>query len=116
MRARVLAVACLVAACHTFDPIREVPHHHREVTTTAAAIAMILAENPPPQVFAIGEYHQTRNAIAATSPLARFTREIIGMLEPYADHLIVEAWRAAGATRASRWPARPSAARPRRWR
>src|SRR5690606_19408990 len=67
-------------------------HRHREVTTTAQAIAMILAENPAPLVYAVGEYHPTRNAIAATSPLARFTREIIGMLEPFADHLVVEAW------------------------
>jgi hypothetical protein len=86
------AVLVLLAACHTFDPIREVPHRHREVPTTAAAIAMILAENPEPAVYAIGEYHQTRNAIASTSPLARFTREIVGLLEPRADHLVVEAW------------------------
>lgn len=86
------AVLVLLAACHTFDPIREVPHRHREVPTTAAAIAMILAENPEPLVYAIGEYHQTRNAIASTSPLARFTREIVGLLEPRADHLVVEAW------------------------
>jgi hypothetical protein len=90
MRALV-AVACLTA-CQAFDPIGEVPHSHREAPTTAAAIAMILAENPNPMVFAIGEYHQTRNAIPAASPLARFTQEIIGMLEPYAGHLVVEAW------------------------
>jgi hypothetical protein len=86
------ALLLVVAACHTFDPIREVPHDHREVATTAQAIALILAENPQPLVFAIGEYHQTRNAIASTSPLARFTREIIGLLEAHADHLVVEAW------------------------
>ncbi|HEY5949523.1 MAG TPA: hypothetical protein VIV40_28710 [Kofleriaceae bacterium] len=89
MRAALLVV---LAACHTFDPIREVPHDHREVATTADAITMILAENPRPQVYAIGEYHQTRNAISSTSPLTRFTRDIIGMLEPFADHLVVEAW------------------------
>jgi hypothetical protein len=75
-----------------FDPVAEVPHRHRELPDTKAAIAMILAENPRPLVYAIGEYHQTRNAIASTSPLARFTREIIGLLEPRADHLVVEAW------------------------
>jgi hypothetical protein len=62
------------------------------VATTAEAIATILAENPRPRVYAIGEYHQTRNAIAATSPLARFTKEIIALLEPHAQHLVVEAW------------------------
>jgi len=91
MRA-VLVAALALAACHTFDPIREVPHDHREAATTAEAISVILAENPQPLVFAIGEYHQSRNAIASTSPLARFTQEIIGMLEPFADHLVVEAW------------------------
>lgn len=68
------------------------PRGHREVATTAEAIALILAENPAPRVYAIGEYHETRNAIAATSPLARFTHEIISLLEPNAQHLVVEAW------------------------
>jgi hypothetical protein len=75
-----------------FDPVAEVPHHHREFADTRSAIAQILAENPRPRVYAIGEYHQTRNAIAATSPLTRFTSEIISMLEPFAAHLVVEAW------------------------
>lgn len=68
------------------------PKQYREVDSTRAAIALILAENPTPRVYAIGEYHQTRNAIAATSPLARFSRDIIGMLQPRAQHLVVEAW------------------------
>jgi hypothetical protein len=92
MRAAVLAVAIALTGCRRYDPIREVPHSHREVATTAEAIALILAENPRPLVYAIGEYHQTRDAVASTSPLARFTREIIGLLEPFADHLVVEAW------------------------
>jgi hypothetical protein len=75
-----------------FDPVEEVPHHHREFADTRSAIAQILAENPQPRVYAIGEYHPTRNAIAATSPLTRFTQEIISMLEPFAAHLVVEAW------------------------
>ncbi|HEY5924097.1 MAG TPA: hypothetical protein VIV11_20595 [Kofleriaceae bacterium] len=91
MRVGLVAVACLTA-CQAFDPIREVPHNHREAPTTAAAIEIILAENPQPLVYAIGEYHQSRNAIASTSPLTRFTHEIIGLLEPRADHLVVEAW------------------------
>lgn len=82
----------LVVACRAFDPVAEVPHRHRELPDTASAIAMILAENPNPRVYAIGEYHQTRTSIARTSPLARFTREIIALLEPHAHHLIVEAW------------------------
>jgi hypothetical protein len=43
-------------------------------------------------VYAIGEYHQTREAVAQTSSLARFTREIIALLEPHAHHLVVETW------------------------
>jgi len=82
----------LVCACTTYDPIAEVPRGHREAPNTAAAISMILAENPTPQVYAIGEYHQTRAAIARTSPLARFTQEIIKLLEPHAKHLVVETW------------------------
>jgi hypothetical protein len=82
----------LVCACTTYDPIDEVPHRHREARTTAAAISMILAENPTPQVYAIGEYHLTRAAIAKTSPLARFTQEIVKLLEPHAKHLVVETW------------------------
>jgi hypothetical protein len=89
---RVGILLLLVTACRMFDPVTEVPHHHREFATTTAAIAQILAENPRPRVYAIGEYHQTRNAAAATSPLARFTQEIVAMLEPFASHLVVEAW------------------------
>jgi hypothetical protein len=85
-------VVIAIAGCHAFDPVAEVPHRHREVADTAAAISMILAENPEPRVFAIGEYHPTRASKPETSPLARFTREIIGLLEPHAHHLVVETW------------------------
>jgi len=96
-----LGVAAFVAAGSSvaaytivkgYDPVAEVPHRHREFATTEDAMAAILAENPTPRVYAIGEYHQTRDAIAATSPLARFTQEIIGMLEPHAQHLVIESW------------------------
>jgi hypothetical protein len=81
-----------LSAAGAFDPVKEVPHRHREFATTTDAVAAILAENPVPRVYAIGEYHMTRDAIAATSPLARFTKEIIGMLEPHAQHLVIESW------------------------
>jgi hypothetical protein len=71
---------------------------------------MILAENPSPRVFAIGEYHQTRNAISATSPLARFTRDIIGLLEPHASHLVVETWLDASCWRSDKVNAQIQAA------
>lgn len=92
VRAGILAFVVALSACRMFDPVAEVPHRHREFADTKAAIAQILSENPRPRVYAIGEYHQTRNAIAATSPLTRFTQEIISMLEPFAAHLVVEAW------------------------
>jgi hypothetical protein len=85
----VLLMACGGAP---YDPIAEVPHSHREMADTATAISTILAENPTPRVYAIGEYHQSRNAIAKTSPLARFTREIITLLEPHAKQLVLESW------------------------
>jgi hypothetical protein len=87
-----LAIVVVIAACRAFDPIAEVPHSHREMPDTQTAIAAILAENPTPKVYAIGEYHQSRKAIAKTSPLARFTKEIISLLEPHAKQLVVEAW------------------------
>src|SRR5579859_1446134 len=86
------ALLVVLAACGAYDPIAEVPHGSRELPDTKAAIEAILAENPTPRVYAIGEYHQTRNAIAKTSPLARFTHEIIDLLEPSARHLVVESW------------------------
>lgn len=85
----------LLAACRTYDPVAEVPHHHREVRDGTAAIELILAENPPPRVYAIGEYHATRPQETSSS-LARFTREIIGTLEPRARHLVIEAWADSG--------------------
>src|SRR5678816_1406702 len=90
---RAAALLLVLAACSAFDPVQQVPQQtYREVASTRSAIELILAENPAPRVYAIGEYHQTRNAVATTSPLARFSREIIGLLEPRARHLIVEAW------------------------
>jgi hypothetical protein len=85
----VVAVAC--AGCLTpFDPADDIPH--REVRTTDAAIAAILDETTGIRVYAVGEYHPTRDVVVRTSPLARFTKEIIGLLEPRAQHLVVEAW------------------------
>jgi len=89
---RALLVVVLAACGATYDPIAEVPHAHREMADTETAIATILAENPVPKVYAIGEYHQSRDAIANTSPLARFTREVITLLEPHATQLVLEAW------------------------
>lgn len=85
-------LVCLAACGATYDPIAEVPHDHREMRDTTTAIATILAENPVPKVYAIGEYHQRKDAIANTSPLARFTQEVITLLEPHATQLVLESW------------------------
>jgi hypothetical protein len=83
-------VLALVSACTIYDPVDEIKH--REYSGTRAAIGAILDEVRGTHVYAIGEYHPTRNTIARTSPLARFTGEIVELLEPRAQHLIVEAW------------------------
>jgi len=85
-------IVLIVAGCHAYDPIEEVPHRHREVGDTAAAITLILAENPAPRVFAIGEYHARRATADRTSALARFSRDVVGLLEPRARHILVESW------------------------
>jgi hypothetical protein len=94
---RAWLVVAVLAACRAgYDPIPEVPHGHRELANTTLAIETILAENPVPKVYAIGEYHQTRASIAKTSPLARFTHDVISLLEPHAKQLLVETWNDAG--------------------
>ena len=87
---RGVLVVMLLSACTIYDPVDEIPH--REYRGTQAAIGAILDETVGSHVYAIGEYHPTRNAVARTSPLAQFTGEIVEMLEPRAQHLIVEAW------------------------
>jgi hypothetical protein len=87
-----IAILVLCTACTLFDPIAEVPQGHREFVDTKDAIGAILGENAQPRIYAVGEYHQTRASISATSSLARFTSEIVGLLEPHARHLVVETW------------------------
>jgi len=83
-------VLALLSACTIYDPVDEVPH--REFRGTREAIGAILDEVSGTHVYAIGEYHPTRNAVARQSPLARFTGDIVELLEPRAQHLVVEAW------------------------
>ena len=66
---------------------------------------------PAREVYAVGEYHPTRSAVARTSPLARFTDEIIELLEPRAQHLVS---RRGSTAPAAAPPARRSASRSRR--
>ena len=87
---RVPALLVLCAACRVYDPVAEIPH--RELRTTAAAVAAILDDVGRPRVYAVGEYHPTRDLVGRASPIARFTDEILGLLEPRARHMVIEAW------------------------
>jgi hypothetical protein len=83
-----MAVLC---ACHTeFDPCDELVF--REYPDTASAVTAILDEAGPAKVYAVGEYHPTRVATGARSPLSRFTGEIMDLLVPRSRHLVVETW------------------------
>jgi hypothetical protein len=89
MRLAVTLLAVL-AACNVYDPIDEIPHSvHPD---TASAMREIIGNTPGTRVYAVGEYHPTRDSVAQHSPLARFTSEIIELLEPRAKHIVVEAW------------------------
>jgi hypothetical protein len=87
---RVGIVAALLCACGSYDPIDDVPH--REFPDTASAIRAILDDTGQSRVYAIGEYHPTAQIAALDTPLARFTTEILPLLQPRAHHLVVEAW------------------------
>jgi hypothetical protein len=84
-------VLCACAChLHLYDPVDDI--EYSEYADTATAVRAILAEAGAPRVYAVGEYHPTRTAAARESPLARFTDEIIQLLEPRAQHLVIEAW------------------------
>ena len=90
MRAGVVVVAAVLAAACVRHELELPPHQLFD--DPRAAIRAILAAEPTPRVYAVGEYHPTRAAVARHAPLARFTSEIVGLLEPRAQHLVVEAW------------------------
>jgi len=83
-------VLVLCAACRVYDPVDEIPH--REFATTQAAVAALLDDIGHPRVYAVGEYHPTRDLVGPATPIARFTRDILGLLEPRARHMVIEAW------------------------
>jgi hypothetical protein len=90
MRAAVALLAVWTAACNVYDPVDEIPHSVHPDTTSA--MREIIGNTHGTRVYAVGEYHPTRDSVARHSPLARFTGEIIDLLEPRATHLVVEAW------------------------
>ena len=87
---RTALLALCAAACRVYDPVDEVPH--REFATTQAAVAALLADVGHPRVYAVGEYHPTRDLAGPATPIARFTADILDLLEPRARHMVIEAW------------------------
>jgi hypothetical protein len=86
---RVAAIAVVLVACGGgYDPLDEVAY--REYPDTQTAVQAILDEVGPVRVYAVGEYHPTQTV--RTTPLARFTRDVMPVLGPHAQHLVVEAW------------------------
>jgi len=86
-----LGLVVLLVACNAYDPVAEIDH--REYPDARSAVSAILANVPSARVYAVGEYHMTRAAGAGfPSPMSRFTGEIIDLLAPHAQHLVVEAW------------------------
>lgn len=91
MRAGLVVVLCACAtACQTYDPVDGLTY--REFPDTASAMQSILDEAGPAKVYAVGEYHASRASAGATSPLTRFTTEIMDLLRPRAGHLVIETW------------------------
>jgi hypothetical protein len=92
MRRALVAAVCLIGACHYhgYDPLDDIDY--RVYPSTGAAIAAILEEVARPRVYAVGEYHPTRGSAVRRSPLARFTDEVMELLEPRAQHLVIESW------------------------
>ena len=94
------AAACLLGGCFAvYDPCDDLVY--REFPSTAAAMDTLLDEAGPTKVYAVGEYHPTR-AMQASSPLSRFTHDILDKLVPRSRHLVVETWLDDGCDSASR--------------
>lgn len=90
MRLAIAVAACLLGGCYAvYDPTDDIAF--REFPTTAAAMDALIDEAGPTKVYAVGEYHPTR-ATRASSPLSRFTHDILDKLVPRSRHLVVETW------------------------
>lgn len=93
MRKLALALAAAVlCACRVpvYDPIDEL--EYRVYADGAAAVRAIIAEVEAPRVYAIGEYHMTRGREVARSSMAQFTDQILDVIAPRAQQLLVETW------------------------
>lgn len=86
-----VVVACACASgCRVYDPVDDI--RYREFPDTRAAVGAILAEAGDTRVYAVGEYHPSRTSVARRSPIARFTTEILDLIDPAARDLVLEAW------------------------
>ncbi len=87
-----LLAATLCSACqfHLYDPVEEISFH--EYTDTKSAVDAVLADAGPAKVYAVGEYHATRGVKVDTSPLVRFTSDVLDLMIPHSRHLVIETW------------------------
>jgi hypothetical protein len=87
-----LIAAIVLGACSHYDPVDELDYD--AYSDTGVAIEAILAAEPTPRVFAVGEYHETAAGAksGARSTLDRFNTDVLGVLQPHAHHVVVEAW------------------------
>jgi hypothetical protein len=99
MRLAIAVAACVLGGCYAvYDPTDDLAF--REFPSTGAAMDALIDEAGPTRVFAVGEYHPTR-ATRASSPLSRFTHDILDKLVPRSRHLVVETWNDEGCGSAS---------------
>jgi hypothetical protein len=87
-----LSAVAVCSACqfHLYDPVEEISF--REYSDTKSAIDAVLLEAGPAKVYAVGEYHATRNVRVDKSPLARFTSDVLDLMIPRSRHLVIETW------------------------
>lgn len=87
---RLVVALAMLCSCHLYDPVDDIDY--REFPDTASAVTAILDEVGDVRVYAVGEYHPARAVSPKTSPLQRFSTDIIDLLVPHAQQLVVEAW------------------------
>lgn len=86
LRAALLAALLLPAAAEAGEAPPAVTLH------PSAEGALAEALRARPRVVAFGEYHQTHATVKLTSPLRRFTEQLLPGLAPRAADIVVETW------------------------
>ena len=72
-----------------YDPVEDIAY--REYPDATAAMTAVLADAGPAKVYAVGEYHATRNVRVSKTPLVQFT-EVLDLMIPRSRHLVIETW------------------------